>query len=62
MSDPQFVIVRGQRIEEIPHGDLVELHRQIEGELPQEYREWTRKHHAQLEELEAIEDELEKRR
>ena len=60
-SEIQFKILRGQRIEELRREDLIELHRQIEAELPQEPGQLTMAHHNQLMELEMIEDELEKR-
>jgi hypothetical protein len=56
-----MIILRGRTIEEFSNEDLVELHAQVEAELPQEIGALTMAHRGQLLELELIEDELERR-
>lgn len=56
-------LLRGKRIEEHSTDELFRLHKQIEDELPQDIQDLHKDpgHLVRLEELEAIEDELERR-
>lgn len=53
--------LRGQRIEEMSKDDLIALHDQIDAELPEDLEQLNKTHVPKLQELEAIEDELERR-
>jgi hypothetical protein len=53
--------LRGQRIEEMSNADLSALHAQIDAELPENLEHLDKTHVPKLHELEAIEEELERR-
>lgn len=53
--------LRGKRIEEMSGDDLVALHNQIDEELPEDLEQLDMTHVPKLQELEAIEEELERR-
>ena len=57
-----MTIVRGLAIEEMSVAELVELHAQIEAELPEVIDLLEARHLPKLDELELIAEELERRR
>ena len=54
-------IVRGMTLSELSRDDLLDLHAQIDNELPQELGELREHHGPKLLELEQVEEELERR-
>jgi hypothetical protein len=61
MQEPDFHVLRGQRIEEFTNAELVAVHQMIDRELPTLIDHLSRQDMNRLLELEMIENELERR-
>jgi len=61
MTEKEFFILRGKRIEEFTRQELITLYHQLEAELPDNMNQLEQSHAPKLLELDLIQDELERR-